>query len=259
MADAKTGFSNLRIKIAIYILVGALVFSSVVIFFTSDYLDKTLTDSYIKQGQIVGQSIGEMSAEQLIDEDWIGLKTILEKYRYSLNNEYILIADVDYNIVADSYNGNVPVELTNAEAFQKVDEGLDSEYLHNLIQVGAEEIHDIILPIREGGIGFVRLGLKKSFVDREVRKPLIFIGLIIGIAVIAAIIIALMIITVQVTRPVIHLAEAAEQISLGNFDTPVKLTVKNELQILAAAIDRMRESLKTSLDRLKSRSTIGRF
>ncbi|MCB0260196.1 MAG: HAMP domain-containing protein, partial [Calditrichaeota bacterium] len=111
----------------------------------------------------------------------------------------------------------------------------------------------------EGLLGYVRIGLKKAYVDEQIQNTLFYIGVIIVIGTLAAILVALMIITVQVTRPVIHLANAAEEISLGNFDTPVNLNINNELQMLAAAIDRMRESLKSSLERLKTRSTIGRF
>ncbi|MCB0271352.1 MAG: HAMP domain-containing protein, partial [Calditrichaeota bacterium] len=69
----------------------------------------------------------------------------------------------------------------------------------------------------------------------------------------------LWVITSQVARPIDQLITAAKEISLGNFNTPVQVQVQNELQELAAAIERMKESLKTSLERLRSRSTIGRF
>ena len=91
------------------------------------------------------------------------------------------------------------------------------------------------------------------------QTTLLYIGFIILLGTLAAIALALFVITTQVTRPVIALANAAKEISLGNFNASVELNVQNELQILASAIDRMRESLKTSLERLKTRSTIGRF
>ncbi|MCB0289280.1 MAG: HAMP domain-containing protein [Calditrichaeota bacterium] len=259
MAASRNLLTNLRVKITIYILIGAVVFSGVIILVTSHFLRQTLTDSLVNQGRIVASSIAELAAEKLIEEDQVGLKKISEKYRYYLSNEYIIIVDADYNIITDTYNGNVPGALRDGSVFQDVDLAGGGQFVKRLTTVDEREVYDIILPIEEGLLGYVRIGLKKAYVDEQIQNTLFYIGVIIVIGTLAAILVALMIITVQVTRPVIHLANAAEEISLGNFDTPVNLNINNELQMLAAAIDRMRESLKSSLERLKTRSTIGRF
>ena len=259
MSASRNLLTNLRVKITIYILIGAVVFSGVIILVTSHFLRQTLTDSLVNQGRIVASSIAELAAEKLIEEDQVGLKKISEKYRYYLSNEYIIIVDADYNIITDTYNGNVPGALRDGSVFQDVDLAGGGQFVKRLTTVDEREVYDIILPIEEGLLGYVRIGLKKAYVDEQIQNTLFYIGVIIVIGTLAAILVALMIITVQVTRPVIHLANAAEEISLGNFDTPVNLNINNELQMLAAAIDRMRESLKSSLERLKTRSTIGRF
>ena len=259
MAASRNLLTNLRVKITIYILIGAVVFSGVIILVTSHFLRQTLTDSLVNQGRIVASSIAELAAEKLIEDDQVGLKKISEKYRYYLSNEYIIIVDADYNIITDTYNGNVPGALRDGSVFQDVDLAGGGQFVKRLTTVDEREVYDIILPIEEGLLGYVRIGLKKAYVDEQIQNTLFYIGVIIVIGTLAAILVALMIITVQVTRPVIHLANAAEEISLGNFDTPVNLNINNELQMLAAAIDRMRESLKSSLERLKTRSTIGRF
>lgn len=259
MAESKSFFNNLRVKIAIYILIGALVFSGVIIFVTSYYLNRTLTDSLIKQGRIVGSSIAELAAERLIENDEVGMKRILDNYRLMLSNEYIIIVNDSLNVVTDTYNGNVPAELLDKTLYAGFDYAGGTAYRMAPLNVAGTAVYDIQLPIKEGRLGLVRVGLRKSFVDEQIRTTLIYIAIIIAIGTLAAIAVALMIITVQVTRPVIDLAKAAQEISLGNFNTPVNIKVKNELQILAAAIERMKESLKTSLEKLKTRSTIGRF
>ena len=259
MNDSGGLFSSLRFKITLYILLGAIVLSGVIIWVTSHYLNQTLTDSLISQGRIVANSIAELAAEKLIEEDVVGMKKIVEKYRYYVSNQYILIIDPTHAVVTDTYNGNIPPELANDAVYVNFDFASGKEYEVTLLNVQDNDVYDILLPVKEGLLGFVRVGLKKSVIDEQVQTTVLYIGGIIALGTLAAIIIALMIITVQVTRPVIHLANAAREISLGNFNTPVEINVKNELQMLAASIDRMKESLKTSLERLKSRSTIGRF
>ena len=259
MVEQRSLFNNLRVKISIYILIGAVVFSCVIIFVTSQFLRKTLTESLLTQGQIVAGSISELAAVKLIEDDMIGLKQVTEKFRFTLSNEYIIIVDADYNILTDTYNGNIPIELKSATVYQGFESAEASEYTQQVITLGDVEVYDMVLPIEEGALGFIRVGLRKAFVDDQIQETLLYIGVIIAIGTMAAILIALMVITVQITRPVLHLANAAQEISLGNFNTPINLNIKNELNILASAIDRMRESLKTSLDRLRTRSTMGRF
>lgn len=281
MTESRSLFTNLRFKITLYIFIGALVFSGIVIAVTSISLNKTLATSYVSQSKIIATSIGKLLAPEMIgaEIDYMGLRKTLEDFRQYLNskniqNEYILVADPEHKAIAyiTATNQEEVIDRFKGEhesgdcAFCKfLDTGefynneKQSNVLPPIVSVNSEAVYDIRIPIEEGMIGFVAIGLKKSFVDQKVQTTLIYIGVIIAIGALAAIIVALMIITVQVTRPAIKLANAAEEISLGNFDTPIDIKVKNELQILAAAIDRMRESLKTSLDRLKTRSTIGRF
>jgi len=45
----------------------------------------------------------------------------------------------------------------------------------------------------------------------------------------------------------------AYKISMGDFQKPVIVRVKNEIGVLGEAIERMRESLKTSIERLRNR------
>ena len=187
------------------------------------------------------------------------MKKIVEKYRYYVSNQYILIIDPTNTVVTDTYNGNIPPELANDAVYTNFDFASGKEYEVNLLEVQGSEIYDIILPVKEGLLGFVRVGLKKSVIEEQVQTTILYIAGIIALGTIVAIAVALMILTVQVIRPVAHLANAAREISLGIFNTPVNIGVKNELQTLAASIDRMKESLKTSLERLKTRSTIGRF
>lgn len=281
MAEKRSVFMSLRFKITIYILIGALVFSGIVIAVTSISLNKTLATSYVSQSKTIANSIGKLMATEMIggEEDMMGVKKTLEDFRQYLNstviqNEYIMIIDPDHHVVAEITATNQEGMLTTFKSEHDSENCAYCRYLETgefyanekqgnelppLVQVNSEEVFDIRVPIEEGMIGFVGIGLKKSFVDAQVKKTLIYIGIIIAIGTLAAIVVALMIITVQVTRPVIKLANAAEEISLGNFNTTVDINVKNELQILAAAIDRMKESLKTSLERLKTRSTLGRF
>ncbi len=259
MADDFSKFQSLRVRITIFVVIGAVIFSGIIIAAIYYYLGKTLTDALIEQGRIVGMNISELAAEKLIVEDIVSLKMNIEKYRHYSNIEYIIIEDFDHQIKADTYNGDVPPELVGANSY---DVSRNSDYHIELVSIDQEGssqyIYDILVPIKEGLMGFARVGMKKSYVDSEIQKTLLYLGIIIIIGILLSIFVALIIITTQITRPVLYLTKAAENISMGNLDLSLEVKVKNELFTLASAIDRMRESLKTCLERMKTRP-VSRF
>jgi methyl-accepting chemotaxis protein len=159
----------------------------------------------------------------------------------------------------DTYNGIVPQVLIGANNY---DVSGDVDYHIQPISINQnetrEKVYDILVPIKEGLLGFTRVGMKKSYVDSQIQKTLLYLGIITTFGIVISIIVALIIITTQITRPVLYLTNAAENISLGNLDLSIEVKVKNELQVLASAIDRMRESLKTCLERMKTRP-VSRF
>lgn len=246
-------YGSLRRKISIYILFATLIFSVVILFITYRYVNEMLTDSLIEQGRIVALNISEIAAEKLIEEDMVALKSTIEKYKYYSNIEYILIEDFNEEIKTDTYNGNVPPEI--ALSHNVNDEQSDGQFQVKKIDVSSLnfQVYDILQPIKEGLLGYVRVGMKKSYVDSQLRGTIFFLGLVFVIGTFLAIILALFIITFQINRPIAHLTDMAYKISMGEFNNPVRVSVKNEIGILAEAIERMRESLKTAIERLRKR------
>jgi methyl-accepting chemotaxis protein len=249
----RTTHFSLRLRIAIFILLGTFIFSSLILYITYRYIDETLTESLIDQGRIVAANIAELAAEKLIEDDMVALRAIIEKYKYYSSIEYILIEDFSGQIRTDTYNGNIPNEIIFGHPDTEFSE--DIEYKVKLIGVFEEniKIYDIKQTIKEGLLGFARVGMQKSFVDVRVKETIIYLSIVFLIGIFLAIILTIFVITLQFSRPIAHLTEMAYKISMGDFDKPVRVFVKNEIGVLAEAIERMRESLKSSLDRLKNR------
>ncbi len=57
----------------------------------------------------------------------------------------------------------------------------------------------------------------------------------------------------RITRPILGLVDAANEISLGKLDNPVTVNTNDEIGDLARALERMRVSLGAALDRLRRR------
>jgi HAMP domain-containing protein len=178
---------------------------------------------------------------------------MVEKYKYYSTIEYILIEDYSSQIKTDTYNGMIPSEIASGHSETQFGEAV--EYDVKMIRVTSQhiQVYDIKQAVKEGLLGYVRVGMKKSFVDDKIEETIIYLGIVFLIGTFLAITLTVFIITLQFSRPIAHLTEMAHKISMGDFNKPVRVQVKNEIGILAEAIERMRESLKSSIERLKSR------
>ncbi len=247
----KSNYISLRWKIGAFILIGTFLFSLIILTITYRYVNKILTESLIEQGRIVAANISELAAEKLIEDDIVSLKSIIEKYKYYSNIQYILIEDFNNQIKTDTYNGDVPREIVEGHVFKEADD--NKSYQVQKITIASENtrVYDILEPIKEGLLGFVRVGMRQSYVENHLKSTILFLGIVFLGGTFLAIILAIFIVTLQITRPISYLTDMAYKISMGDFNSPVRVAVKNEIGILSEAIERMRESLKTSIERLR--------
>jgi HAMP domain-containing protein len=219
------------------------------LYFVYRHMKRTLIDALLNEGRIAALNIAELAAEKLIEDDIIGLKTYIEKYKYNMNIEYILIEDFNNQIRTDTYNGDIPEVLLHTAGTSTLafDENRINPSIHYIESKG---FYDISQPIKEGLLGFVRVGLQKTELDKKNSRTLLYLIVVFTFGTFLAITLALFIITLHFCKPLEKLTIVANRVSMGDFTERVKLKNRNEIGVLGEAIERMRESLKTSLDRL---------
>jgi methyl-accepting chemotaxis protein len=248
-------YYSLRWRIALVILAGTLFFSALTLYITYNYVNKTLTESLLEEGKIVTENIAELAAEKLIEKDSVELKAIIEKYKFYSHVEYIIIEDSVHHVTQDTYNGQIPSEILEPDNQQPVNAAAISAAAININSQGIE-IYDLTQPIKEGLLGYVRVGMRKSYVDSKINEAILYLGIVFIVGTFLAVVLAIFIITLQFSRPIAYLTDMAHKISMGDFNTPVRLNIRNEIGILGEAIERMRESLKTSIERLRKREKV---
>ena len=93
--------------------------------------------------------------------------------------------------------------------------------------------------------------LKTQLLSAQKRFLLQFI--IGGAVIIILVIIVAIIFATRLSKPILHLTEVAERISLGELNAPVEITSTDEIGDLADAIRRMQASLRKAIQRLQRR------
>jgi HAMP domain-containing protein len=101
--------------------------------------------------------------------------------------------------------------------------------------------------LHQGGMRDVRLS--RESVDLTTRSTSLFLILAVATAIAASVVLTRLI-TRAISRPMAQLTEMATMISLGELDTKVEVHSKGEVGELAQAVERMRTSLKMTIDRL---------
>ena len=77
-------------------------------------------------------------------------------------------------------------------------------------------------------------------------------ALVLIIAILLAVILTFRVLLI---RPIMQLTDAAAQMSVGDLNVEINVKSRNEIGLLVGAIERMQESLRLAMDRLRRRGT----
>lgn len=245
-------FLSLRWKIS-----GILVFSNIflgiiVIFIVQRSVSESLENELIERGSTIAINLSHYTGELILEEDSIGLTEIISSLLSFETAQYILIQRSDGSIISDTFNGNIPAELQAREVGIEI-----NEYAPELITLRDfnEECYDIVVPVEEGSLGFIRIGMKKSYVAEKVKETSTYIILSIIIVTLVGIIIVYFLAN-KIINPILTLANRANEISKGKLEDKVMIKTNDEINYMAEAVERLRESLNIALARLNKNKTI---
>ena len=93
--------------------------------------------------------------------------------------------------------------------------------------------------------------IERGFLEEYEEKSQIFYFIILVVLIILLAVIYFY--SRSVIRPIRHLSEVADKISMGELDTPIQIHAKGEVGLLAESIERMQMSVKAAIERLQKR------
>jgi len=94
-------------------------------------------------------------------------------------------------------------------------------------------------------------GLEAS--AREHQKAILFYILIVSIGFVIYMVIFSYVYARSLTKPILHLADVADRISVGDLDVAVDVKTNDEIMTLAGAVSRMQKSLRSAIIRLREK------
>jgi HAMP domain-containing protein len=245
-------FLSLRWKISGILVFSNIFLGAIVIFIVHRSVTESLENELIERGNTIAINLSHYTGELILEEDTIGLTEIISSLLSFETAQYILIQSSDGRILSDTFNGNVPSELKTREVGLEI-----NEYVPQLITLEDlnEECYDIVVPVEEGSLGFIRIGMKRSYVAAKVRETSTYIMFSILLVTLLGIIIVYFLAN-KIINPILNLANRANEISTGKLEDKVAIKTNDEINYMAEAVERLRESLNIALARLNKNKTI---
>ena len=245
-------FLSLRWKISGILVISNLLLGVILVWIVNNMVSDSIRKELIERGKTIATNLAQYSAERIIEEDKIALKQMITGSLNFESVEYILIQDAEGNILAGTYNEKVPSALLK----QKIPQG---ELLRQPQRVKLEEsgtvCYDIWTPVEEGYLGYIRVGMKEDYITESVKRTNIIVILTIAGITLAGIIVVL-ILANRIISPILYLTRRADEISTGKLEEKVEVQTHDEIELLGKALERLRESVKIALDRLKKHQTL---
>jgi HAMP domain-containing protein len=224
----------------------------IIIFIVHRSVTASLENELIERGRAIALDLSHYTAELILEEDEIGLTEIITNLLSFETAQYILIQNAEGRFLSDTFNGNIPPELTARVVSPEI-----NSYPPQLITINAldEVCYDIVVPVAEGSLGFIRIGMRRNYIVEKVSETNKYIILSILITTFLGIIIVYFLAN-KIIKPILRLAQRANEISTGKLEEKVTIKTNDEINYMAEAVERLRESLNIALARLNKSKTI---
>jgi len=104
-------FFGLRWKIIGALIISNLILGLIIVFIVNNKVKESLTTELIERGRTIASNLSSYSAEQILAGDKEGLRQLISRGQNFESVGYRLIHDSEGEIIADTFNGDVPEEL----------------------------------------------------------------------------------------------------------------------------------------------------
>jgi two-component system cell cycle sensor histidine kinase/response regulator CckA len=219
------------------LVLGALVIG-IVYYFTGNALQRQME----LRAAAIATNLSDAAAGHVAKRNRLELDALIAKYGRLDGVAYAFIQDPKAEIIASSVQP-FPVELKEPSTRnQRVASSRDS-------RLRGKSVYETQVPLLDGQLGAVHVGLWAETVQQDVRDTLLPIIGLIALCLIVGVGLSLALAS-KMIRPILELKAIADDISRGRLDTVVSVQSADEVGELARSLERMRASLKAAMTRL---------
>lgn len=220
------------------LLLGILVIG-IVYYFTASALERQVE----LRAAAIATNLSDAAAGYVSKKSTLELDALIAKYGR--------LDGVAYAYIRDSKGETLATSLQPFPAELKDFAGADNQRSMNsrLTKLRGKTVHETQVPLLDGQLGAVHVGLWADSVQRDVRATVLPIVGLIALCLAVGVVLSVMLGS-KTIQPILKLKSIADDISRGQLDTPVSIQSNDEVGELARSLERMRASLKAAMIRL---------
>ena len=220
------------------LLLGVCVIA-IVYYLTGNALEKQVD----LRSAAIAANLSDAAAPYVSRKTVLELDSLIAKYGRLDGIAYAYIQDPKGEILASS------LQPFPAELKEPASAGDQRALKARTTAVRGKSVYETRVPLLEGQLGAVHVGLWAETIQQDVRGTLLTITTLIALCLALGVALSTFI-AGRTIRPLLELKSIANEISRGNLDTPVSLQSNDEVGELARSLERMRASLKAAMVRL---------
>lgn len=201
-------------------------------------MDAFVEQQLVERGAEIGSHTAALCANYILVEDYSGLHDIAEQATINSNDiRYVVILDNKGRVLAHSFSSGIPRGLLDIN-MKPVQQGF------NTVTISSDEgrVHDVLVPVENGEIGFIRVGMTEQFARAAIMKRVQEMGLMAAVLCFTVLFLSARL-TSMITEPISHLSRVAVAIKKGDLQARAALDDKGEIGELAVAFNEMADSL----------------
>ncbi len=244
-AWTSVGGVSIRTKIMGIVLILTIVLGLGVTWQVRTVMNNVFMAELDNRGKSVTSDLATRSIDIVLFNDNFALYRLLkETVSNHPDARYAFVEDADGQIVAHTFGDEgFPTALL---AINENHGGVRSDSIKTIIFMSNEGvIHNFVAPVFDGKLGMIHLGLAESRLTNiinTVTGRMLLTTLVVAITGILAAIL----LTWLLTRPILHLVEATQEVGRGNLQTRARHWADDEIGDLADAFNQMVRDLGAS-------------
>ncbi len=230
---------SLRMKIMVCCIGLVTLLNLMVVMFVRSRLAVTLREDRLANGRNMADNLAARSQHLGLTDGWVALIKLVSDLKKSDEDvAYAYVTNRKGRVLGHTFAGGFPVDLVNVNTLEP-----DSLYRRELLDTVEEGlVHDIVVPILQGKVGYVHVGISEHHIQRTISHFTFVIVIIAGMGLVVAVSLAALVSWV-VTQPIRSLTQAAQRIRDGELGQRVVATTTDEIGDLVESFNQMSDEL----------------
>lgn len=224
-------------RVLTVVIASLMIVISLLIFLVYTGLKGTTNTQLTDRGTEIASYVSTLGSEDILLENDYSLLQLIKKVQASNQNvRYIIVADYKGRILAHTFGTQYPAAMP-----RQINSFTENRQI-KLIKSNEGYIHQVTIPIEDGKIGFVSVGLSASPMQEMLRDIVMNISLA-GVIITMLAVFAIGILLAKILEPIRLLAQAAEKIKHNNYSVHVDYRGADEIGTLTRTFNEMGHEL----------------